>query len=63
MMELSVRNLAFLLSTAGEEMHAGGRGEREGRSLGPGLRGRWTRESEGKGETTYFGLKNTLGAE
>lgn len=34
-------------------------GEREGRGLEPGLR----EESDGRGDTTYFGLKNTLGAE
>ena len=40
-------------------MHTGGRWEREGRSLEPGLR----EESDRRGDTTYFGLKNALGAE
>ena len=34
-------------------------GEREGRSLQPGLR----EESDGRGDTTYFRLKTTLRAE
>ena len=59
-MELGARNLAFLqLSTAGEECIQVEDGEKEGRSLEPGLR----EESDRRGVTTYFGLKNTLGEE
>ena len=62
-MEPGVRNLAFLqLSTAGGNACRWKRGERRKEP------GAWTKrggglESEGKGETTYFGLKNTLEAE
>ena len=60
-MELGARNLAFLqLSTAGEECIQVEERRKEPRA--------WTKgggglASEGKGETTYFGLKNTLRAE
>ena len=63
MLELRVRKLAFLqLSTAGGNACRWKRGERRKEP------GAWTKrggglESEGKGETTHFGLKNTLGPE
>ena len=63
LMEPGVRNLAFLqLSTAGGNACRWKRGERRKEP------GAWTKrggglESEGKGETTHFGLKNTLRTE
>ena len=63
LMEPGVRKLAFLqLSTAGGNACRWKRGERRKEP------GAWTKgvgglESEGKGETTHFGLKNTLGTE
>ena len=44
-------------------MHAGGRWGERRKEPGAWTKGGGGLESEGRGKTSYFGLKNTLGAE